>query len=121
MGHTPGPWEWLEDKFNGGYSGLVAPRTGEEVLFPNHRNEGDDGDAWFEDFPNEANAHLIAAAPELLEAAESAMRYDKAIRSCANDPDRMASYCTAEGEGLDTLYCDWMVKSFKALKKARGE
>ena len=103
MGHTPGPWEWLEDKFNGGYSGLVAPRTGEEVLFPNHRNEGDDGDAWFEDFPNEANAHLIAAAPQLLEALETAMSY-------------LESFKNEWQEGEDLLYTTMQA----ALKKAKG-
>ena len=67
MKHTPAPWEWIKDKFNGGYSGIVG-KDGAEVLFPNHRNDGDTGAAWFEDFPNEADKNLMAAAPELLEA-----------------------------------------------------
>jgi hypothetical protein len=66
MEYTPAPWEWNEDRFNGGYSGITNA-AGEEVLFPNCRNEGDDGEAWFEEFPNEADRILIAAAPELLE------------------------------------------------------
>lgn len=49
-------------------------------------------------------------AGTLLYTAESAMlakavlAYDAAIRECANDPDKMASHCTATGEGLDKLY-----------------
>jgi hypothetical protein len=70
--HTKGPWEWVEDRLNGGYSGLVGA-NGEEVLFPNCRNDGDEGAAWFEDFPSEADRNLIAAAPELLEALKIAI------------------------------------------------
>jgi len=62
-GHTPGPWEW---KPHGeGYTdyGLYGP-NGEEIA--------DDGSAWGEYKqaidPNGANACLIAAAPDLLEA-----------------------------------------------------
>lgn len=72
MSHTPGPWKWVTDNFRGGYAGLVG-RVGQnqqEVLFPNHANDGDEGAAWFEDFPSEADRNLIAAAPDLLEACE---------------------------------------------------
>lgn len=58
---TPGPWEWLEDRFNGGYGGIVG-RDEIEVLYPNHRNEGDDGDAWFEDFPTEEDRVFFTEA-----------------------------------------------------------
>ncbi len=65
-----------------------------------------------------ANAILFSAAPELLEASQAAIRYDKAIKECAGDPDIMASYCTAEDESLDTLYLDWMSKANTAVSKA---
>lgn len=68
--HTSGPWEWVPDRFRGGYSGLVGP-DGAEVLFPNHANDGDEGAAWFEDFPTAADARLIAAAPDLLAACKT--------------------------------------------------
>lgn len=32
------------------------------------------------------------------------LAYDAAIISCANDPDRMSSYCTVQGDSLDDLY-----------------
>ena len=36
--------------------------------------------------------------------AQAVLAYDAAIQSCANDPERMASFCTAEGDSLDALY-----------------
>lgn len=61
---TRGPWEWVEDRWHGGYTGICGANN-KEVLFPNHCNDGDDGDAWFEDLPSEADRNLIAAAPGL--------------------------------------------------------
>lgn len=64
MSHTPGPWAWKIEGF-AGYK-LIA-KDGTHVA--------DDGSAdgeyggWMND-PNEPNARLIAAAPELLEALE---------------------------------------------------
>lgn len=71
--HTPGPWRWAEDRMNGGWAGLVGP-DGQEVMFPAHRNEGDDGDAWFEpgESMSDADARLIEAAPDLLAALRAA-------------------------------------------------
>ena len=66
-GHTPGPWTWVEDTIYGGYSGIVGP-NGEEVLSANSANDGDEGHAWFEDFPSEADRALITAAPLMYEA-----------------------------------------------------
>ena len=51
-------------------------------------------------------AEARATAAEAREAKLSAavLAYDAAIRGCANEPERMASFCTAEGDDLDTLY-----------------
>lgn len=65
-------------------------------------------------------ARLLVAAPELLEACKAALAYDKAIRSCGNDPERMSSFCTVSGEDLDTLYFSWVNKSRSAIAKAVG-
>jgi hypothetical protein len=67
-----------------------------------------------------ADADLIAAAPDLLEAAKAALMYDKAIRSCAYEPEKMASFCTAEGDNLDALYDAWISKASAAISKATG-
>lgn len=60
---TPGPWGWQVDKRNGGYSGLSG-KDDIEVLYPNHCNDGDDGSAWFDEFPNYADREFIAQARE---------------------------------------------------------
>lgn len=64
---TPGPWEWVKNNFFGGYSGIVG-KDNAEVLYPDHCNDGDEGAAWFEEFPSEADRNLIAAAPDMYEA-----------------------------------------------------
>ena len=69
---TPGPWEWSENKWRGGWSGIDGADG--EVLRPLHCNDGDTGDAWFEpgESISEADARLIAAAPDLLAACKAA-------------------------------------------------
>lgn len=42
------------------------------------------------------------------ELAAAVLAYDAAIRNCANDPARMTSDCTAEGDDLDALYMKWL-------------
>jgi hypothetical protein len=44
--------------------------------------------------------------------ARAILAYDQAIQSCADDPEKMASFCTAEGDRLDDLY-------FRMLELAR--
>ena len=87
-GYTPGPWEWIEDRFWGGYSGLFDS-NGNPVLVPQHSNDGDDGAAWFETYGDagdetltESNARLIAAAPALAEALKDAVC---ALQCCGKD------------------------------------
>jgi hypothetical protein len=63
---------------------------------------------------------LIGAIRQLEAAARAAIRYDDEIQKCANDPDAMASHCTAEGDTLDTLYADWISKARAALAGVQG-
>ena len=58
----------------------------------------------------------VTKCSAMQEACEAALVYDDAIRKCAGDPDRMASFCTAEGDDLDSLYADWMVKARDAVR-----
>jgi hypothetical protein len=53
-------------------------------------------------------------APKAVLLAEAVLRYDAAIESCGNDPEKMASFCTAEGDHLDKLYFE-MVNAARAL------
>ena len=80
---------------------------------------------------SEATAHTLLEHGRKLEAevaelraalggvALAAVAYDDAIQSCANDPKRMASFCTADGDDLDALYACWISASRAAL--ARGK
>lgn len=43
----------------------------------------------------------------LRELAEACLAYDRAIESCADNPAKMASFCSAQGDDLDTLYFRW--------------
>jgi hypothetical protein len=51
--------------------------------------------------------------------AEYVLAYDEAIRQCANDPRRMATFCTATGATLDALY-EQMVDAAIAINDARN-
>lgn len=66
-------------------------------------------------------SRLLALEGALEGVCKAAIKYDDAIRQCANDPDTMASHCTATGDTLDTLYDDWITKSRAALGPARGK
>jgi hypothetical protein len=61
--HTPGPWTW--DELPEGRSGLLLGPGVSSVL--------DISDDWTCKLPNEADAHLIAAAPDLLAALENTL------------------------------------------------
>ncbi len=70
---------------------------------------------------NEPTARLSAAALDMQKACEAAQKYDEAIAACGNDPAKMASFCTAQGDTLDALYLDWINKSCAALEKSRPQ
>jgi hypothetical protein len=63
--HTPGPWKWMRNETEPGLDGdsPLVSESGESILQLGdcYQNGGE---------PNAANANLIAAAPDLLEALE---------------------------------------------------
>ena len=59
-------------------------------------------------------------AKDLLEACEAGQAYDEEIQKCGNDPDRMASHCTAQGDTLDALYLKWITLTRTAVARAKG-
>ena len=62
--HTPGPWKARAD--GAGWYIECAPERGHSVAYIRAESEEEDPDTT--DSEKEANAHLIAAAPELLAA-----------------------------------------------------
>jgi len=75
---TPGPWRLEDDAFEKDWPGCLNGHIG--VNAPSHTLIAQvvwrmsDGDTHRKDYPElQANAHLIAAAPELLEAASMAL------------------------------------------------
>jgi hypothetical protein len=97
---TPGPWKWVEER--GGVYRLIGA-DGTVVA--------DDGSAWGEyggwmNSPDEPNARLIAAAPDLLEAIQGFRRQLKIYASVYlwdKEVHRLLDECDA------------------AIAKARGE
>ena len=72
--HTPGPWEYLtETTYAGDYPYSVGHKVkiGNEILTISCHGYG--ADKFFEEAA--ANARLIAAAPELLEACKDALAF----------------------------------------------
>jgi hypothetical protein len=68
--HTLGPWTILEDAF--AYPGIEADGGTFSVVILGYPDHGDDGGVRGRTEEEAlANAHLIAAAPDLLEALES--------------------------------------------------
>ncbi len=115
--HTPGPWSfehnsWAESSI---YAG------GRQIAVFCIDDEADEETQDKHEAEKDANIVIAAAAPELYAACEAAIAYDDAIAACGNDPRQMSSFCTAQGDTLDSLYEDWIRKSTAALARARGE
>lgn len=91
MNHTPGPWKKASRGWVRAKDGLVAFATVDENLEPHPRS----------DTERDANAELIAAAPELLEALKSvpcqAPMFIRTTGGCNNQCVRCAAIAKAEG------------------------
>ena len=87
--HTPGPW-LAKRAEGGGYFEWYVGRDGE-----NRSIAEDIADPVTRD-PSEANAHLIAAAPDLLEALKAATSFPL---SDSWVPAALAAIAKAEGRG----------------------
>jgi hypothetical protein len=108
--HTPGPW-LVERNADGDYSVWTRqPHVGGLATIHVEDINGN--------YPAEENAQLMAAAPDLLKACQAAIAYDRAIARCGDNPETMASFCTAQGEDLDDLYAAWINASKEAVARA---
>jgi|DEB0MinimDraft_6_1074348.scaffolds.fasta_scaffold131289_2 hypothetical protein len=112
--HTPGPWEWIKsDEY--GYSALVNADLNREVIVTGGFNDGDAPITWMGEEMSNADARLIAAAPELLEALEA---LNATIDAFWNDPSQSKRRPSERHMKAITLA---QVESYKAVVKARGE
>ena len=104
----PGPW-WIRDDDD--VWQLFAPHPLNPRLHPMQVIKAPKKSIEYACYwPEGINEKIIAAAPLLYEAALAGQEYDRATRKCANDPEKMASFCPAQGDTLDDLYMDWMTK-----------
>ena len=105
MSHTLGPWtvvhyEW-KDKGGGDFVGRIQGPNGEKVY---------GGASSFHAINNLANARLIAAAPDLLEACE---KFLKAYEEASSE--------LHFGQALDSAFADVLEPMYAAIAKARVE
>lgn len=114
-GHTPGPWrETVSLTYGGEVSGL-SPKGKPIVVarVPMPRRDPEE---------RKANTRLIAAAPELLEAANAGRAYFQAMaQSTECDPGKIVEFSAAEGKTLDALFERWVELSTAAIAKAGGK
>ena len=104
---TQGKWVWLEDRFHGGYYG-ISSEDGSEILYPNCANDGDEGAAWFEDFPAPEDAEFIVRAPSDITTLTKALRVaiaalEKGTITLANCDQHCLSATRANDDAVKAL------------------
>lgn len=114
--HTPGPWQAIEISWE---RSLVVDEDSARIALVYIRDEADEETQDKFEVIKNANANLMAAAPDMYEALEEVIkiynfkemvRTDKTINSPRDDPDRGKIFFT---------YND-LSKARNALRKARG-
>lgn len=117
--HTPGPWEFGPNHSSTGLAGQLVVRPAGE--FPNGEWVADVGSMY--DDHREANARLIAAAPELLEAllvAHKRITEDRASYVWGAElPD--GSMDTKDAAILHEAYDSKLAQIEAAIAKATGQ
>ncbi|NCC61603.1 MAG: hypothetical protein EOM12_11820 [Verrucomicrobiae bacterium] len=99
MKHTPGPWE---ARLGMGWYVMAGGMTSGAMLVTGRS-----------DSESKANAHLIAAAPEMLEALEKVMEASNLGEVADESDDAWIAWINASRKAVDLAE--------KAIKKARGE
>ena len=98
--HTPGPWEYVrETEYMGGYPCNVSHKVkvGQELL-----TVGCHGYGWGEPEKEiEANAHLVAAAPELYEACKEFVRKCECGEARSHRSYAQMKAALAKAEGVE--------------------
>jgi hypothetical protein len=95
MAHTPGPWKVAKRQIKDGFDFDVHDAAGNELICI-YDNDGADDPTWF---PVEANANLIAAAPELLEVARRFIKFYGGCDDGCECTGDLAQRAIAKAEG----------------------
>lgn len=104
--HTPGPWVLSIDWIEGSGMDYVVLGADAEFIAEVFRQ------------PTDANARLIAAAPDLL--AACALAVEDSVQGWAPSGGRLWRCQVCEGEDEHINEC-WVAKAEAAIAKARGE
>lgn len=108
MKHAPGPWALNESVYGDNFMAVSAPNHGELATVVIRMSEPSWGERQKTE-ELEANARLIAAAPELLGALEMAVKHYEEWASARQPHD------------LDEASLPWLAPARAAIAKARGE
>lgn len=96
--HTPGPWSTAPTQSDHGKTTCIQDASGLIIAkIP-----------WPSESIDEANARLMAAAPEMYEACKAAVAYDDACEECGDDPYDRITYRNPEGKSIDLLRNEWI-------------
>ena len=106
--HTPGPWKWVESG-EYGYSSLFNPVLNVEIITTGGLNDGDNPITWMGEELSSADASLIAAAPELLEALKDILSVTATVIDDDGNP------------GEDICQCSNFSAARAAIAKATGD
>lgn len=102
--HTPGPWKILPEECDKSYIRVRGTYLGSRYKVANVLTPIYEGVAAREAEETRANARLISAAPDLLEALTA-----------------LVSYCERRGMDTETVSADHMDSARAAINKATGE
>lgn len=104
MSYTAGPWtvslDYDPEGFKTGYARVVTP------------NHTDPEEGWVSDYVSEADARLIAAAPELLESAKRLVVFAELALGCIDFPEQAPGRFTECSEAIS--------KAHATIAKAEG-
>lgn len=97
---------------------IILDADGYGVIRVAFQGEAKRGKGW--DAPDPEGMKLARLIVESINGtvklAAAVLAYDTAIESCANDPAKMASFCSAQGDDLDALY----LRMVSAARSAGG-
>jgi hypothetical protein len=109
MSHTPGPWNICWGTYNGARMNFHITASPHGSVLPIAETRWRHDHAEEDRQKIEANAHLIAAAPDLLEAAEQGLSLLEDPRLMKNEID------------MAERFADVKKSLYAAISKAKGE